>query len=324
MDLISVIVPVYRVEEYLDRCVQSLLDQSYENLEIILVDDGSPDNCPVMCDSWAEKDSRIRVIHKVNGGLSDARNVGLDIANGKWIAFVDSDDWVAPDYLSAMYDAVAETGAVLAACDLQMVYDETEAAVSEAPGALRVCTTEEALTDIICGEGFRAVAWNKLYHRTLLAGERYPVGKHHEDEFFTYRILGKAQKLVFVQKALYFYLQRPGSIMGATSVKRLDCLDAYLERLAYLADRFPRLYLRDKISFCMSCVAFYCQFQDCSNSDSVQGRKKIRACRSRVRFTHRELARCGLKQLVYIFCSRYAIGIFSKIRNLKERGAAHV
>ena len=105
MDLISVIVPVYKVEPYLDKCVRSIVEQTYQNLEIILVDDGSPDNCGAICDAWAEKDSRIKVIHKENGGLSDARNAGMDVATGQWIAFVDSDDWIAEEMYESLLNA---------------------------------------------------------------------------------------------------------------------------------------------------------------------------------------------------------------------------
>ena len=114
MDLISVIVPIYNVEPYLDRCVKSIVDQTYDHLEIILVDDGSPDNCPVLCDTWAERDRRIKVIHKTNGGLSDARNAGLAAASGGLICFIDSDDWIEPEFLSALYYAMEQTGAEIA------------------------------------------------------------------------------------------------------------------------------------------------------------------------------------------------------------------
>ena len=123
-ELISIIVPVYRVEPYLDRCVQSIVDQTYQNLEIILVDDGSPDNCPAMCDAWAAKDSRVKVIHKENGGLSDARNAGLAAAAGEYIGFVDSDDWISPDMYRLLYENMAEHGSDVSACGVEMVWED--------------------------------------------------------------------------------------------------------------------------------------------------------------------------------------------------------
>ena len=149
-ELVSVIVPVYKVEPYLDRCVASILAQTYPNLEVILVDDGSPDNCPAFCDAWAQRDARIRVIHKKNGGQSTARNAGLDAARGEWIAFVDSDDTITPDYCAKLYAAVQQTGAQIAACNYRQVdesgqplkeqYLHVRAEVLDQKEALEHCT----------------------------------------------------------------------------------------------------------------------------------------------------------------------------------------
>lgn len=318
MDLISVIVPVYKVEPYLDKCVQSIVDQTYRNLEIILVDDGSPDRCGEMCDDWAAKDSRIRVVHKKNGGLSDARNAGMEIAAGDYIAFVDSDDWIDVNYLHHLYRAIRETGAGIAACDIRLV-KEGEAAVPAGDcGGYRVCTPEEAICDILSGSGFRAVAWNKLYHRRFLDGEKYPVGKHHEDEFVTYRILAKAEKLVYVDLPLYCYLQRSGSIMHTISMKRLDALDAYLERLAFLELRFPELCRQDKISFCISCAAFYRQGLRMEEPERTNFLAKIRRVRKQVRFSGAELLHMSAKQRIYVLCTGMLLDPFCRIRNCKE------
>ncbi|MBE6950619.1 MAG: glycosyltransferase [Ruminococcaceae bacterium] len=324
MDLISVIVPVYKVEKYLDKCIQSIVDQAYRNLEIILVDDGSPDRCGIMCDVWAAKDSRIKVIHKENGGLSDARNAGLAIAAGSYIAFVDSDDWIDHSYLSAMYQAIRDTGAGIAACDVCTI-GEYEAAPAPFRGdaAHRICTAEEAISDILVGEGFRAVAWNKLYRRDYLSGERYPVGKHHEDEFFTYRILAKAEKLVYLDAPLYFYLQRGGSIMHTVSMKRLDVLDAYLERLAFLAEHFPRLHLGDKITFCISCAAFYRQGLNWADPQAPRFLSRVRDCRAQVRFTGAELRKLPLIQLAYVCGTGCCMDLFCRMMNLRKRGDAN-
>lgn len=319
MDLISVIVPVYNVEKYLDRCVQSIVNQTYQNLEIILVDDGSPDGCPAMCDAWAEKDNRIRVIHKENGGLSDARNAGMEIANGEYIAFVDSDDWVSPDYIDAMYQAIRNTGGEIAACDVVISYGDIEPAVSAQGAALRVCNAEEAIGDILQGKGFRAVAWNKLYKKSLLENEQYPVGKYHEDEFFTYRILAKARKLVYVDCALYAYFQRPGSIMNSVSIKHLDALDAYLERLAFLKKKYPQLYAKDKFVFCASCVGFY-QYADRNcTPDAARMQEKIKRCRKKVHFNVQDFRQATIRQLVYVLGSAISIDVFCELLNARNR-----
>ncbi len=318
MELISVIVPIYKVEAYLDKCVRSIVDQTYKNLEIILVDDGSPDRCGAMCDAWAARDSRIRVIHKSNGGLSDARNAGMAVAAGEYIAFVDSDDWIEAAYVQQMYQAIRDTGAGIAACDIRLVEEGEEVPSVDAYAGYREYTAEEAISDILVGQGFRAIACNKLYHRSYLVGERYPVGKHHEDEFFTYRILAKAEKLVYVELSLYCYLQRSGSIMHTVSMKRLDALDAYLERLAFLQTRFPELWHRDKITFCCSCAAYYRQGLRMEGSDRPDFLAKIRNARRQVHFSPAELARMSTKNLIYVLCTGALLEPFCRLLNYKE------
>ena len=152
MDLISVIVPIYNVESYLDRCIESIVNQTYKNLEIILVDDGSPDNCPAMCDAWAARDSRIQVIHKENGGLSDARNAGLAAASGEYIAFADSDDWVDAQCIRSLYGALRETDSEIAACDVCVTSRETGESCSFTKAPARICTPAEAIGDILKAE----------------------------------------------------------------------------------------------------------------------------------------------------------------------------
>lgn len=309
--LISVIVPVYKVEPYLDRCVQSIVDQTYTNLEIILVDDGSPDNCPAMCDAWAAKDSRIRVIHKANGGLSDARNAGMAIAKGEYIGFVDSDDWISEDYIDYLYRAVVERNADISACDIRIVY-EMSSAEHSAFNCERY-TAEQALDTLTRGETFRAVAWNKLYRRDLLEGERFPVGRYHEDEFFTYRILAKAERLSYVDCGLYFYFQRQGSIMNSVSLKHLDTLDAYLERIAFWETHYPGLLLRDKVMFCHVCVNLVSDFGEGSAADIAKIKKHIVSKRSSIFFSLREIISCGLKDIIYVFGSRFFLSSLARL-----------
>ena len=156
MDLISVIVPVFKVEQYLNRCVESIVNQTYKNLEIILVDDGSPDDCPTICDTWAKKNSGIKVIHKTNGGLSDARNAGLVAATGQYIAFVDSDDWIQKTFIDYLYRAITNTGADLSACDVRFVPDGEEVSDSTEPfGTVQTCLPEEAIGELLKGFSFR-------------------------------------------------------------------------------------------------------------------------------------------------------------------------
>lgn len=302
-ELISVIVPVYNVEDYLNGCVESIVNQTCRNLEIILVDDGSPDNCGAMCDDWVARDGRIKVIHKENGGLSDARNAGLQAALGDYIAFVDSDDRIHPRFLERLHDAIISHGADIAACDIRFVNpgDAVNDETAESESALY--TAEQAIETLTNGVGFRAVAWNKLYRAELLRGEFFPVGKYHEDEFFTYRILDKAHRLAYVDAQLYDYLQRPGSIMQTVSAKHLDLLDAYLERMELLNRKYPRLYLKDKVMFCVTCVSFYRDTLRNRSSKTPRIREIIASRRKKVHFSVRELCRLPARKLVYVLGS---------------------
>lgn len=217
--LLSIIVPVYDVENYLQKCIDSILAQTVTDFELILVDDGSPDNCPALCDAAAAKDARIRVIHQKNGGLSAARNAGLDAARGAWIGFVDSDDYIAPEMYETLYKAVQSTGADLALCDYVKV-DETGALCTQT----HVAVPQEILTgrELLQKAYWTTVqiAWNKLYRRTLFAQLRYPVGKLNEDFFVIPEICLNTRKAAVVPEVLYYYVQRSGSIMGKNSTLR--------------------------------------------------------------------------------------------------------
>ena len=318
MDLISVIVPVYKVEKYLDRCVGSIVDQTYKNLEIILVDDGSPDSCPQMCDQWAQKDQRIKVIHKQNGGLSDARNAGMKIATGEYISFVDSDDWIHPDYAEALYKACINNNVKMAACDIETIFENHEAQYLDAEREVSVFSPKEAMYYLTHGQKVRAVAWNKMYHKTLLEKEEFPVARYHEDEFFTYRIVYKANEIAYIDIPMYFYFQRAGSIMNSYSIRHLDALDAALERIEFLKDKYPDIYLSDKSLFCMTCVNLYSNAINMALKDRATYKKRIKKYRSSLNFTVKELLQYSAKEKIYIFGSRLFIGILCKAINTKR------
>ena len=239
---ISVIVPVYKVEPFLDRCVQSIVDQTYSNLEIILVDDGSPDNCPAMCDAWAAKDSRIKVIHKVNGGLSDARNAGMSIATGELIGFVDSDDWIASDMYQHLYNLMVKDDSDIAACGVEMVWENgTLPRMLTKPGSC-VLNKDEAMQAIIEENWLKHPVWYKLYKTALIQNIPFLVGKYHEDVFWSYQAIGAAQRISVTDYIGYFYRQRSGSIMGEEyTLKRLDAVEATVDWCAYVEEKFPEL-----------------------------------------------------------------------------------
>ncbi|MBR2903596.1 MAG: glycosyltransferase, partial [Clostridia bacterium] len=232
--LISVIVPIYGVEKYLNKCVESIANQTHKDLEIILVDDGSKDNCPVLCDEWAKKDARVKVVHKENGGLSDARNAGYPFVTGDYISFIDSDDYIEPTFYETLLKAMEKSGAEIAECGTRYVDEEGK--------ELKLRQSQDgefdkitALLRLIKEDGLYQTVWNKLYKKEVVDGLLFEKGKYNEDEFWTYRVFDKATKIVSVETALYNYLQRSSSIIGVGyNIRRLDGLDALYERMEYL------------------------------------------------------------------------------------------
>ena len=224
--LLSIIVPVYDVENYLQKCIDSILAQTFTDFELILVEDGSPDGCPALCDAAAAKDARIRVLHQKNGGLSAARNAGLDAARGAWIGFVDSDDYIAPEMYETLYKAVQSTGADLALCDYAEV---DEAGVPCQSMHVRLGKKDFTGRELLknATDSMIQPAWNKLYRRAVFAQLRYPEGKLNEDLFLIPKICLQIQKAVVVPKALYYYVQRGGSIMnGSKTLRHFDAAEA--------------------------------------------------------------------------------------------------
>ena len=234
--LISVIVPIYKVEDCLEKCVRSIVGQTYTDLEIILVDDGSPDGCGAMCDAWAVRDNRIKVIHKENGGLSDARNAGLKIATGSLISFIDSDDWIEPDFFEALLRAMESQQAQIAECAVELVDEEGK--ILRCRETVKAPSLEkmDALRRLVQEDQIYQTVWNKLYCREVLEGIPFEKGKYHEDDFWTYQVFDRMERLAVVERPMYHYLQRSGSIMGtAYSLKRLDGMEARFCRMEYLS-----------------------------------------------------------------------------------------
>ena len=236
--LISIIVPVYRVENYLRQCVDSLLAQTYQNLEIILVDDGSPDNCPTICDEYAQKDSRIQVIHKENGGLSDARNTGLDVAAGMYIGFVDSDDWVMPDMYDYLLHGILRYDAEISYCGFVNIRNDWMDYKTEESD--KVYTAETALNELFF-DRLGNFAWNKLYKAELWNGIRFPVGRTFEDILTTYKLFERANRIAILKEPKYCYRIRQGSIMHDVSfINRWSIYTAIIDRYREAAPRLPQ------------------------------------------------------------------------------------
>ena len=224
--MVSVIIPAYNVEQYVERCVYSVTKQTYRNLEIILVDDGSTDCTGIICDKLAKEDNRISVIHKTNGGLSDARNAGIDVSRGEYISFVDSDDYIASDMLEHMMNAMCET-------DISMVVvgfwkQSGDAREYCGPTTERVVSSEEALKNIYIGHEIYPASWNKLYRRALFNNNRFAVGMINEDSEIITKLLMECNRVALVSKPLYIYMIREGSITQSSfSSKDYNGIKAY-------------------------------------------------------------------------------------------------
>lgn len=219
-ELISVIIPVYNVQDYLRSCVDSIRNQTYTNLEIILVDDGSTDDSGVICEQYAEKDNRIRVLHKPNGGQSSARNMGIDRAEGRWLTFVDSDDLVAPDMIEKMHHVIGNGDIVM--CD-RLKFTETPVPDGKSRGITRHGNIE-FLQKIYDAPRFIAI-WGKLYRRELFENFRFAEGIIYEDEDALPQLIYAAQEIVYLQEAKYYYRVRPESTMtSGFGKKRLDII----------------------------------------------------------------------------------------------------
>ena len=236
MPTISVIVPVYKVEKYIHRCVDSILGQTYEDFELILVDDGSPDNCGAICDEYAAKDSRVVVIHQENGGLSAARNAGIDWAfansDSQWLTFIDSDDWVHPEYLQRLLDASVTMRTNISACRIESKDDQCD---EDAWYPLKYLTEDAYCSDNTAV--FMISACAKLFRKHLWEQIRFPKGKLHEDRFTTHKVLFQCRTVALIQAPMYRYCRNPNSIMRAPwSPRRLDDLEAIDEQCSFFAD----------------------------------------------------------------------------------------
>lgn len=235
-DLISVIVPVYNVEKYLSQCINSILNQTIKNLEIILVDDGSLDNSGKICDEFSEKDNRIIVIHKENNGLSSARNAGLKVAKGNYIGFVDSDDWLDENMYEILLELIKDHSSDISCCNFFRTADSEEKIPPITNESIQSFNNIEGLNNFYTDLYTQTVvAWNKLYSRELFDDVTYPVGKIHEDEGTTYKLFYKAKKITYTNRPLYYYRTTPNSITTSKfNKKRLAIIDVYEEKIKFI------------------------------------------------------------------------------------------
>lgn len=265
--IISVIIPVYKVEQYLNQCIASVTRQTYQQLEILLVNDGSPDRCGMMCDEWAKRDQRIKVIHKENGGLSDARNAGLNAARGAYIAFVDSDDLIAPTMMEQLLDALEYESADIAECNYTLFTNEPLAKDNSDYKKVVGYGVKEAMHLLLNEHTFKYTVWNKLYRREIFQSLQFEIGKLHEDVFFTYQAFGLCHRIAKIEDSLYYYRQRSDSIMGSEfSVRNLDSLEARKCQYFYIKANFPELSSKAQSQVLGNCLYLGQKALRCSDS----------------------------------------------------------
>ena len=256
--LVSLIIPVYKVEAYLERCVRSVLAQTYQNLEIILVDDGSPDRCGEICDRFAQEDPRVRVYHKANGGLSDARNCGVEHAHGAFISFIDSDDYVAPNYVEYLFDLLMKYRADISCCCMVKTTENTPPAYGASLSIPydQLLTGKEACRALL-GNLYDVLVtvWGKLYKREIVQKYPFPIGRRYEDEAIVCKYYYTADRVAVGNQCLYAYYQNPGSFMHAKKhCFNEDYIWALRHRAEFLENKMSR-NLQRRHGICWSSIA---------------------------------------------------------------------
>lgn len=298
---VSVIIPVYNVAPYIDECIQSVINQTYSNLEIIIIDDGSTDESGEICDSYAEKEQRIKVIHQRNKGLGAARNAGLDIAGGEIISFLDSDDAFAPEMIEKLVDLLTGTGADIAACGYY--YCETEGRMSEEKSAKRLSGEKTTLTSInalqkLIQYEINFSVWNKLYRKELFNDIRFPEGRYYEDINLTAKIFEKAGNIALSDEILMFYRRRKNAITSTVSSSNVyDRIKAMDELNRFIDDRSPQVFSEQQIikrtEAELSWQMYkYCQLMKDKTEESRNAQKLLR---ENILRHNKDIMKCGKK-----------------------------
>ncbi len=310
--LISVIVPVYKVEKYLDKCVNSILNQSYKNIEVILVDDGSPDKCPEMCDNYQKKDKRIKVIHKQNGGLSDARNEGIKLAKGKFITFVDSDDYIHKELISVLYENLHNYQCDISCCELLSFKREEECKnIKVSDQNVIVYDRDEYIKKYmkIGSQTIEYYAPTKLFKKEVLRENQFPIGLTSEDVFGTYKALLKSKKIVKSNLKMYFYRINQSSITGSFSEKDFDLVKIWDLVVEYTKNEAPK-YLKYAI-INRKRINFTLLYRLAKNLDSkeLKNSKRVEELLNELKKDRKLLTKSNIefkrKVIINLFCLNY-------------------
>lgn len=277
-ECISVIVPIYKVEQLLSRCIDSIINQTYKNLEILLIDDGSPDRCGIICDEYAKRDNRIKVVHKQNGGLSDARNKGIEMASGAYLSFIDSDDYISPFFIETLYTMCKNNHCDIAQCNFRRVYNDV-LSTENSTSNIKIYTGKE-MTEKIYTDYYvqTIITCNKLFKKQLFSNIAFPVGKLHEDEATIYKLLYLSNHVAVTEAELYAYFMSPNSITrSGVSLRKMDYVEALEDRMDFFKLKGEtNLYETTLKKYCFFLLDFY--FVICDNfTDSANELKLLKA-----------------------------------------------
>ena len=319
--LVSVIIPVFQVEKYLDKCIASVVGQTYQNLQIILVDVGSTDRSPAICDGWKERYPRITVIHQPNGGLSRARNAGLKIASGEFIGFVDSDDWIEPNMVECLLSALQKTDADIAVGGFEGFSEDSKTITYTQTKTTerKIYSAEEALRMLLTGKGYICNnVWNKLYRRSVLLNIIFPLEKIYEDVPWTAQVIGNAKTVVCIDHICYHYLFRPNSLSHNVQLKirqGQDKLEMFEQRVKYIHEYFPSLekfaVLRYHNLCCREYLDFGTYFRYLDMDGNIRNDIYNRFCQYRPRFFMdiQDITK-GIARIIFWLCPNFLVNAY--------------
>lgn len=271
--LVSVVVPIYNVEKYLIHCVQTIQHQSYKNIEIILVDDGSPDNCGRICDEFAKQDQRVKAIHKQNGGLSDARNAGIDIAAGDYITFIDSDDFIMPDMIETLMNLITDKNTDIAQCNYTRRQDDHIEKIKQDPDLKNQCKvySENRMLAYLKDNKIMTMAWGKIYKMSLFHNIKFPVERLHEDVFTTYKLVHEANSVAVTDYVGYIYRMNDNSITTSKfTPKKLDIVYGKIEQSEFIVRNYPELSKQAYSGIVYACNQCLLQMARCKYNSETE------------------------------------------------------
>lgn len=302
-ELISVIIPIYNAEKYLNICIQSVVEQTYKNLEIILVDDGSTDKSFEICDKWREKDYRIKILHQKNQGAAMAKNQGLDLACGELIAFVDSDDCIKKNMYEKLYRLMKYKQCDIVECNYQSFENDIVYEKDTIKEKIEICSNIKAMEYLIDNSKIKPVVWDKLYKKNVISNIRFPKGRYIDDEFWIYKVVDKANKVGIINDKLYFYRQHQDSIMGRKyNIRRLDAVDAMKERMLYIRENKSELKDKATLSY-IATIMYHYQCLDLYRKEL----DKDKRFRKKIYKRLKELGKKELKKALTLVNSKYKL-----------------